>query len=222
MKYNRFYSELTNPNSEFYKKILKTDDKENNHRIVKEYLNEWQTYRKEKMYKQEEALNFLFQTYKQNDNLQQVLLKVACLNDFYSTNIWDTFTIAKTICTMNIDDELLAGNLNLIRDISSALKTNGHKRNEYSFLTKYCSFHNPEKFPIFDSRNEAMLKFYKDEFWKDSFDPKGDYKNYKNMIDEYRKTFGLEDFSYKEIDRFNWTFCNMVIDKYSKTSSDNI
>ena len=31
----------------------------------------------------------------------------------------------------------------------------------------------------------------------------------EEIINKYREIFGLECFSYKEIDRFNWLFCNL-------------
>ena len=34
-------------------------------------------------------------------------------------------------------------------------------------------------------------------------------KGTTNFINKYREIFGLECFSYKEIDRFNWLFCNL-------------
>ena len=35
------------------------------------------------------------------------------------------------------------------------------------------------------------------------------YEDYVKIINKYREIFGLECFSYKEIDRFNWIFCNL-------------
>ena len=35
------------------------------------------------------------------------------------------------------------------------------------------------------------------------------YEDYVKIINKYREIFGLECFSYKEIDRFNWLFCNL-------------
>jgi hypothetical protein len=44
-----------------------------------------------------------------NENLVHVLLKVTALNQFYSTNIFDTYTVAKHIVGMNIGERLKAG-----------------------------------------------------------------------------------------------------------------
>lgn len=199
--------------NEFQQDILKIESPKNNKIIVQKYLKEWKTYRDSKMQEQEKALECLFKTFSENNNLQNVLLKVSCLNDFYSTNIKDTFSVAKVIFDLNIDKRLQNGDLNLVDDISNGTKekTNS-KRKEYSFATKYCSFHKPETYPIFDSRNEAMLKFYKNEISVKPLELKNSYEKYVSIIDKYKDVFGLSDFSYKEIDRFNWIFCNIVIE----------
>ena len=65
---------------------------------VKKYLAEWD--RLEKYTAQEEAINKLFlSTFPKNDTLEEVLAKVAILNDFYSTNIFSTYPVAKHIKT---------------------------------------------------------------------------------------------------------------------------
>ncbi|MCD8290587.1 MAG: hypothetical protein LUC91_03690, partial [Prevotella sp.] len=48
-------------------------------------------------YEQEQALNLLFRKLPQNKKLSQILLKTAALNDFYSTNIFDIYTVARHI-----------------------------------------------------------------------------------------------------------------------------
>ncbi len=197
---------------EFQQDILKINSSEENKRIVQKYLEKWKTYRDGKMQEQENALIDLFKTFPKNNNLQNVLVKVSCLNDFYSTNIKDTFSVAKVIFDLHIDDRLQTGDLNLVNDIAEKTKENAHRR-EYSFASKYCSFHKPEIYPIFDSRNETMLKFYKNKISEKPLELKKDYESYVSIINKYKSAFGLSDFSYKEIDRFNWTFCNTVMDK---------
>ncbi len=63
--------------------------------------------------KQESALNKLFyRTYPRNDDLDEVLVKVATLNDFYSTNIYNIFVVAKHILGIaNIDKRLANGEM---------------------------------------------------------------------------------------------------------------
>lgn len=189
---------------------LEIGNQSDNKEIVKKYLDKWYTYRDSKMLEQEYALSTLFQHFYQNNNLQNVLVKVSCLNDFYSTNIRDTYSVAKVIYQLNIDRRLQNGDLTLVDDIVSAIEKNCKSgRREYSFASKYCSFHCPDVYPIFDSRNEEILNLYKNEININPLNLRESYEDYVRIINKYREIFGLECFSYKEIDRFNWLFCNL-------------
>lgn len=190
--------------------ILAIGNQSDNKEIVKKYLDKWYTYRDSKMLEQEYALSILFQHFYQNNNLQNVLVKVSCLNDFYSTNIRDTYSVAKVIYQLNIDTRLQNADLSLVDDIAAETEKNCKSaRREYSFASKYCSFHRPEVYPIFDSRNEEILNIYKDEINIKPLNLRESYEDYVRIINKYREIFGLECFSYKEIDRFNWIFCNL-------------
>jgi hypothetical protein len=58
------------------------------------YVKQWQIVEKYRF--QYQALSLLFQRLcPANDELGHVLLKVRALNDFYSTNIFDTHSVAK-------------------------------------------------------------------------------------------------------------------------------
>jgi hypothetical protein len=65
-----------------------------------------------------------------------VLLKVSALNDFYSTNIYDTHAVARHIEHLRIDESLLSGDLSLVNRIAP-VKVGKKVRNFYSFVTKY-------------------------------------------------------------------------------------
>ena len=189
---------------------IEIENQSDNKEIVKKYLDKWYTYRDSKMLEQENALSILFQHFYQNNNLQNVLVKVSCLNDFYSTNIRDTYSVAKVIYQLNIDRRLQNGDLSLVDDIAAGTeKKCKSARIEYSFASKYCSFHRPDVYPIFDSRNEKILRYYRKDISIFPFTLRKSYKDYVKIINKYREIFGLECFSYKEIDRFNWLFCNL-------------
>ena len=133
--------------------------------IVNSYLSRWKTLENYKL--QEQSLNLLFNSYCPNNNqLEQILLKVSALNDFYSTNIFDTYTVAKHILKCNIDKDLSAGNKALVNKIAP-VTINGKTRNFYSFASKYCSHHNSKSYPIYDYYVDKMLMHFKK---KDQFD----------------------------------------------------
>ena len=158
---------------------LEIGNQSDNKEIVKKYLNMWCTYRDSKMLEQGYALSTLFQNFYQNNNLQNVLVKVSCLNDFYSTNIRDTYSVAKVIYKLNIDTRLQNADLSLVDDIAAETKKNCKSgRREYSFATKYCSFHRPEVYPIFDSKNEKILRYYRKDISINPFTLRKSYKDY--------------------------------------------
>lgn len=74
--------------------------------------------------------------------MSDILLKVAALDDFYSTNIFSVYPIAKHILLLNIDVRLEPGDVALVSDLQK-LTINGVEKNFYSFSTKYCSHHKP-------------------------------------------------------------------------------
>jgi hypothetical protein len=128
----------------------------------------------------------------------------------YSTGIRDTYSVAKVIYKLNIDTRLQNADLSLVDDIAAETEKNCKSaRREYSFASKYCSFHRPEVYPIFDSRNEEILNIYKDEINIKPLSLRESYEYYVKIINKYKEIFGLDAFSYKEIDRFNWIFCNL-------------
>lgn len=84
--------------------------------LVEEYLNRWDSL--ENYLLQENSLEKLFiKTYLENKDMDDVLIKVCALNDFYSTNIFSPFTVAKHIVNINIDNRLNAGDLTLVNEI---------------------------------------------------------------------------------------------------------
>lgn len=155
---------------------------------------------------QEEALNKLFfELCPRNTEVIDVLLKASTLNDFYSTNIFSIYPVAKHICDLNIDARLKAGDVTLVGDIQYV--TIGDKeRNFYSFASKYCSHHNPLDYPIYDSYVDEVLRYFRN---RDSFSDfqDGDLKDYikfKGILIDFRAFYGLNQYSLKQIDQYVW------------------
>lgn len=70
---------------------------------VSDFFEYWDGLKK--YVEQEKALDILFAN-KDNSQLTTVLLKSAALNDFYSTNIFSTYDVAKHIHTLATDQKL--------------------------------------------------------------------------------------------------------------------
>jgi len=150
------------------------------------YLEKWDSL--ENYVLQERSLRKLFtQTYPLNVEMDDVLIKVCSLNDFYSTNIFSPFNVAKHIVELEIDQRLSDRDFSLVNDIA-IVKVNGHKTiNFYSFATKYCSHHIPEDYPIYDSFVEKMLMHFKrkDKFFKFKKDDLKHYPTYREILMQF-------------------------------------
>ena len=175
---------------------------------VNKWIEDW-----EKTYgypEQESALNKLFKDLcPNNTELDDILIKVCTLNDFYSTNIYKVFDVAEVIKSLNIDARLKSDkpDTKLVDEIVSKTKEKTG-RSIYSFASKYCSHHKPELYPIYDSYVDMLLRYYRDsensvEFsFKDS--ELKNYASFCNVEIMFKKHFHLEMFDAKQIDKFLW------------------
>lgn len=159
---------------------------------------------------QESALNLLFETYPNNNSLYEVLLKCCTLNEFYSTNLYGVYPMAKHIVSLGIDIRMQSGDPQLVNDIASG---HGIKRGEsgkdldlFSFATKYCSRHNSDEYPIYDDYVKAVLGHFqkKDGFSDFTINELRNQYVFKKAIFDFRKVYSLEEFSIKELDRYLW------------------
>lgn len=173
--------------------------------IVKEYLEKWKSL--ENYVLQESSLKKLFnKTYPKNNDMDDVLIKVCSLNDFYSTNIFSPFTVAKHIVELKIDEKLNKEDLNIVNEIAK-VRVNAHKEiNFYSFATKYCSHHKPTVYPIYDSYVDKLLMCLKrkDKFLDFRKIDLKIYPRYKDILLKFRDFYNLRDFNLKEIDKYLW------------------
>ncbi|TXJ59520.1 hypothetical protein EPJ74_10450 [Brachyspira aalborgi] len=185
-------------------KIPKPTQKE-----LEKWLDNWE--KMENYRNQENALNKLFhETYPKNNDINEILIKVATLNDFYSTHILNIFKVAEHIKNIkNLDDRLQKGDEKLVKEIAKVglKKKNGKKIIFYSFATKFCSHHNDKDFAIYDRYVEKILMHFKklDNFSK-NFTKKEDlkeYSNFKNILLDFRVYYKL-DCNLKELDRYLW------------------
>lgn len=173
-------------------------------RLVSKYLGRWKQLENYRL--QEASLCLLFHDLcPENKKIEHVLLKVSALNDFYSTHIFDTFSVARHILSEGIDARLAANDYSLVNDMAS-ISIGGKRKRFYSFSSKYCSHHRPGSYPIFDSFVETMLLHYKSS---DGFDHFGrqDLRNYQrfvSIIKAFQAFYGLERYSLRDIDIFLW------------------
>lgn len=172
---------------------------------VKAYLSRWDTLDNYAL--QESALDKLFfKTYPKNADIDDVLIKVSSLNDFYSTNIFSPFQVAKHIIKLDLDERLNAGDPTLVNDIAKVTMSNGSVKNFYSFATKYCSHHKPIDYPIYDSYVDNLLRLFRkiDGFSNFKNDDLKDYMHFKKILLEFQSFYELEEYNLKDIDKYLW------------------
>lgn len=161
------------------------------------------------------ALTRLFEQFPENLRFEEVLLKVAALNATYSTQIRAVsdrrptiYDVARHIVELKIDDPLRSGSPEIVDRIADVSAGTKHQFN-YSFATKYCSWHQQKHYSIWDSRVDEYLcqsrdrkvgeygafrQFKHKELWR--------YPSFKAVVIEFQVHFNLKAFSFKEIDKF--------------------
>lgn len=181
---------------------------------VRKYLEKWDTLND--YVNQERALDKLFlELCNDNKSIENILIKCSALNDFYSTNIFKVHNVAQHYLNKNIDERLSNGDLTLVSDLAHIV-INGKTFNFYSFASKYCSHHRPDIYPIYDSYVHKLLIYLKkrDKFCQFKESDLKDYLQYTNIILAFRKHYGLEHFSVKEIDKYLWQLGKEAFNKF--------
>lgn len=171
---------------------------------VREYLTKWDNL--DRYPEQERAIDRLyFQYAPKNEDLEDILLKSATLNDFYSTRIRVITSVGKHIQSLHIDQRLEAGDLTLVDDLKS-VHMGVRTIQFYSFATKYCSHHKPDIYPIYDSFISEVFRYFrkKDKFHSFRNEELKIYPRFKEIYLVFQDFYHLEDFSIKEMDKYLW------------------
>lgn len=173
---------------------------------MEKYLSKWdntETY----MY-HDRTLKLLFEDiFPENKKIEHILIKANTLNSFYSAGVRyiEIIPLSKHIHKLNIDDDLQGRELKLVEKIRKAEDL----RDLYSFATKYCSHHNPEAFPIYDSYVEKILWHFKkeDEFYNFKRKQLQDYETFNNVLKEFANFYNLNSghkVNIKKLDQYLW------------------
>ena len=142
-----------------------------------------------------------------NDRSENVLLKVVAINSLYATRIMAVRSVAEHIRQLHIDTKVNLGSPKLVSEIGNVKL--GEKEKLfffYSFATKYCSWHKPDAYPIYDKYVAYLLWEYQQssDFRFDNFERRDliDYLKFKEIIERFRGFYGLTEFNFKELDKF--------------------
>jgi len=157
------------------------------------------------------ALRELFNQYPRNDNHAHVLLKVVAVNRLYSAGVLAVYDVARNIYqhAQEIDADLVGGAAEIVDRIANVtISATGKEIHFWSFATKYCSFHNPDSYPIWDSRVRRYLRSLKETEFPEFANPDlwEHYAEFKELMSKFRKRFKLESLNFKEIDIFLYKY----------------
>lgn len=184
---------------------------------------------------QEKILQHLVTEYTDHTVPEAVDLKAKLLNLFYSTGIQAmNVMVNKILGVANIDSRLKKGDLNLVADIAVIQLSDGKKRNNYSFATKYCALHQPDKYPIYDSIVANVLLYLlknnkippytlrgKKQAENDTCKNIGEYEKalhdypyYVKVYDSFCRAYNLSSLSYRDVDFYIWCAFKLGGKKY--------
>lgn len=178
------------------------------------FINNWRT--EEKFSSPVCVMHNLCQnTYPQNNNQEEVLLKCAAINAFSSTNVYDLYSMAKHIVNKRIDEKLKSGDLSLV-DTIAKIEIGGKKHNFYSFATKYCHYHNPEKYPIYDNYVAKVLCSFPEDFRVVKEKELREYEKFVEVLKDFKLHYGL-DLSFDDLDKYLWRLGRWYFNPYEPT-----
>jgi hypothetical protein len=176
-------------------------------RPTKQLIEKYRRQFEQKNSADEEALKELCKIFPDNRDYKGVLLKSIVINDLYSTQIRAIKSVARHIFELDIDARLMEEDPQVVDQIAK-LTINGKERRNYSFATKYCSFHNPSSYPIYDSFVVKVLRAYQrqDRFLSRPLGNLKDYRRFKEVLQGFVNYYGLGKPGARELDYFLHSF----------------
>jgi|SRR5579863_2704269 len=175
----------------------------------------------------ESALAELFDLFPLNNRASRVLLKATALNRLYSAGVLAVGKVADHIYQNRdqIDAALTGGSPSVVEKIAR-VTIKGKEYNFYSFATKYCNWHKPESYPIYDSLVEKYIhRLQKRDNFSSSFrrlDDLYSYEAFLRIMNEFRESYELSEFTFKQLDKFLWTAGGVASIEHSGKSLSEI
>lgn len=122
--------------------------------------------------------------------------------------------VARHIVSLAIDADLGAGKHELVSKIAR-VQLKGKTRSNFSFASKYCHWHHPAVYPIYDGNVEACLWHYRKQGGRfaDTLAERGipfrrygyDYPEFVRIVNAFRDAYKLTPFTYKQLDKLLWS-----------------
>jgi hypothetical protein len=168
------------------------------------------------------VLTELFQKFPENTDFGEVIVKTKVLNVLYSTQIRAVNIVARHICSLAIDPDLRAGKPEIVDRIAMVQLTDKTRYN-VSFASKYCNWHNPTAYAIYDGNVEACLWHYKKQAasFAAALTERGiafprygyDYAEFVRIVNAFRDAYKLTSFTYKQLDKLLWSLGDTLLSR---------
>lgn len=174
-----------------------------------------------------ESLTKLFNSLNDEKNKYEVSIKVAALNQIYSTAIQYIVPVVSQI-NKNIGNNHKRFSLEKYVDMVDIIATvtwispttsKKHTRCNMSFSSKYIHFLSERKLPIYDSYIWIVMIGYinQNNNSKLSFAAPKTYKEFYDVFLGFKSNFSLTEYSNYELDKYLWQYgknlINGIIDK---------
>ena len=184
---------------------------------VKLWLKYWEYLKKNDPHsvyvRQRDYLDYWFRRFPDNTNVDIVMSKAATLNSLFNVRATAKQLVVFADYILEIDEfdsRLNNGDIDLVNQISDFMSER-KESSLYSLTTKYCKFHRPDDYPIYDSNVDNALWCFKKKFW---------FRNqilndfYRKDLKKYSKFYNVisllrnmlkdegEEFDFTDIDKY--------------------
>ncbi|MHB1246156.1 MAG: hypothetical protein ACYCZH_06910 [Sulfuriferula sp.] len=201
---------LVEPNNSNIKTMLKQHDKDGGNSI-------------------NDSLTKLFNSLNDESNEYEVSIKVAALNQIYSTAIQYIAPVVSQICK-NISDNhktlsiaQYAETVDKIATVTWVSPTSAkqHTRCNMSFSSKYIHFLSERQLPIYDSYIWIVIIGYLNQQNKTklSFSPPKSYQEFYSVFLGFKKDFSLTERTNYDLDKYLWQYGKNLIKEIISTES---
>lgn len=174
-----------------------------------------------------ESLSKLFEKINDQNNENEVLIKVAALNHIYSTNIIYIKPVAEKIKSKISNKEYSEEDYaNLVDEIStvewiSPATGEIRERKNLSFASKYIHFLSGLRTPIYDSYIWIVITGYlRKKNTRTTFNPPKNYKEFYEKFNKFKKSYALDKYKNYEIDKFLWLTGKELVQEIMKRNSE--
>jgi len=174
-----------------------------------------------------ESLTKLFNSLNDETNQYEVSIKVAALNQLYSTAIQYIAPVVSQICKFidNSHNKLsisqYADSVDKIATVTWVSPTSGkqHTRCNVSFSSKYIHFLSGRQLPIYDSYIWIVMIGYLNQRdnTKLSFSAPKSYSEFYSLFNRFKNELGLTNYTNYDIDKYLWQYGKNLISEIVNT-----